>query len=434
VPPKQEITFEQACSLIEAVLGGTARQEIVDEAVTSPDMRHGLLRLRHGMRSNLWKTRTQAFTLERFVQKYDSRTRQEWFHALHDWDGKADRVNENTIPVDVLDYLIARRGAEPADRAALAILLDYYFLYLLALLALRVWDEGQADQHLDRLDRLLEHLQGPHGSGQRFADNAGTLILIATSHYELDERGFALLLTRVRTLNRAHRSDVALVHAASMGCHLRFGFEATCGRDTVALRDDNIADYPWLCFALVTVMEDYVRLRDAGIEGIERDRIVEALLNALTPDANALIGDHPPASLSSCAAERSRFRDLFLLHRQDLIAEFDRFRPTERAYSPLSLLFNFSHNVLKGMVVDALLRGEASALSLNDLLTGTSGGGAEAEAKQTVVNTLFGYAQSSPDRIRGQLTPAIIYDPSCGREAFSVTMRKIRDQGSGIRD
>ena len=424
--PKEEITFDRACSLVEAVLSGTARQEIVDEASTSPDMRLALLRLRHGMRANLWKTPTQAFTLERFVQKYDSRTRQEWFHALHDWDGKADRVNEDTIPVDVLDYLIARRGAEPPDRAALAILLDYYFLYLLALLALRAWDEGQADQHLDRLNHLLGHLQGPHGSGQRFADNAGTLILIATSHYELDERGFDLLLTRVRTLNRAHRSDIALVHAASMGCHLRFGFEATCGRDTVALRDDNIADYPWLCFALVTVMEDYVRLRDAGIEGIERDRVVEALLNALTPDANALIGDHPPASLSSCATERSRFRDLFLQHRQDLIGEFERFRPTELAYSPLSLLFNFSHNVLKGMVVDALLRGEASALSLNDLLTGISDGGPKAGTRQTVVNTLFGYAQASPDRIRGQLTPAIIYDPSCGREAFSVTMRKIR--------
>jgi hypothetical protein len=425
--PKQEITFESACSLIEAALNGTARQEIVDEASKLPDMRQALLRLRHGMRSNVWRTSTEPFNLERFVQKYDSRTRQEWFHALNDWDGKADRVNENTIPVDVLDYLIARRGAEPPDRAALAILLDYYFLYLLALLALRVWDEGLADQQLDRLNELLGHLQGPHGSGQQFADNAGTLILIATSHYELDERGFDLLLRRARTLNRAHRTDVALVHAASMGCHLRFGFEATCGRDTVALRDDNIADYPWLCFALVTVMEEYVRMRDAGVEGIERDRIVEALLNALTPDARALIGDHPPASLTPCAAERSRFRDLFLLHRQDLIREFERFRPTERTYSPLSFLFNFSHNVLKGMVVDALLRGEASALSLKDLMTGISDGGPKAEARQTVVHTLFGYAQSSPDRIRGQLTPAIIYDPSSGREAFSVTMRKIRE-------
>ena len=118
--------------MIEAILSGTARQEIVDEASASADMHRALLRLCHGMRSNLWKTPTQAFTLERFVQKYDARTRQEWIHALHDWDGKADRVNENTIPVDVLDYLIAKRGAEPPDRAALAILLDYYFLYLLA--------------------------------------------------------------------------------------------------------------------------------------------------------------------------------------------------------------------------------------------------------------------------------------------------------------
>jgi hypothetical protein len=425
--PKQEITFDHACSLIEAMLNGTPRQQIVDEASTSPDMRQALLRLRHGMTSNLWKTTTQKFNLERFVQKYDSRTRQEWFHALHDWDGKADRVNENTIPVDVLDYLIAQRGAQPPDRATLAILLDYYFLYLLALLALRAWDEGTPDQQLDRLNHLLGHLQGPHGSGQLFADNAGTLILIATSHYELDERGFDLLLTRVRTLNRAHRTDIALVHAASMGCHLRFGFEATCGRDTVALRDDNIADYPWLCFALLTVMEEYVRLRDTGSTEAGRDRIVEALLNGLTPDTRALIGDYPPASLSSCATERSRFRELFVVHRHDLIAEFERFRPTEHAYSPLSFLFNFSHNVLKGMVIDALLRGAASALSLNDLLTGTSDGRLVAEARQTIVNTLFGFAQSSPDRIRGQMTPAIIYDPSSGREAFSVTMRKIRE-------
>jgi hypothetical protein len=425
--PTPEVTFESACSSIEAVLNGPARREIVVEAAKAPDMRQALLRLRQGMTSNVWKAPTERISLDRFVRIYDRRTRQEWFHALHDWDGKADRVNENTIPVDVLDYLVVNRGGDAPDRATLAILLDYYFLYLLALLALRVWDEGRADEQLDRVNQLLGELQGPHGSGQRFADSAGTLILIATSHYEVDERGFDLLLTRVRTLNRAHRTDIALVHAASMGCHLRFGFEATCGRDTVALRDDNVADYPWLCFALVTVMEEYVRMRDGGVDGTERDRIVEALLNALTPDARALIGDHPPASLSSCAAERTRFRDLFLLHRQDLIEEFGRFRPTERAYSPLSFLFNFSHNVLKGMVIDSLLRGEASGLSLNGLLTGISDGASSTEARQTVANTLFGYAQASPDRIRGQPTPAIIYDPSSGREAFSVTMRKIRE-------
>src|SRR6185436_17599494 len=103
---------DQACSSVEAVLSGSARQEIVDEASRSVDMHRALLRLRHGMRSNRWKIPTQTFALERFVQKYDTRTRQEWFHALHDWDGKADRVNENTIPVNVLDFLIGQRGAE----------------------------------------------------------------------------------------------------------------------------------------------------------------------------------------------------------------------------------------------------------------------------------------------------------------------------------
>ncbi len=57
------------------------------------------------------------------------------------------------IPIDVLDYVIARRGAEPLDPIVLAILLDYYFLHLLSLLSLRIWDEGDADANLDRLER-----------------------------------------------------------------------------------------------------------------------------------------------------------------------------------------------------------------------------------------------------------------------------------------
>ena len=45
---------------------------------------------------------------------YDRETRQEGFHALHDWDGAAERVNEDTIPVDVLDYIVG--SAAPSRR------------------------------------------------------------------------------------------------------------------------------------------------------------------------------------------------------------------------------------------------------------------------------------------------------------------------------
>ena len=163
----------------------------------------------------------------------------------------------------MVDRLLRRGQAARIDQrdhgdegkvGARAILIDYYFLHLLSLLSVRLWDDGDPDANLDRLNRLLDQLQGPDGGGQQFTADAETLMLIATSHYERNEEAFVTLLGRVRSLNREHQAKIALGHAASLGCHLRFGFEATCGRDTVATRDDNVADYPWLCYALATLM------------------------------------------------------------------------------------------------------------------------------------------------------------------------------------
>ena len=39
----------------------------------------------------------------------------------------------------------------------------------------------------------------------------------------------------------------------------------------------------------------------------------------------------------------------------------------------------------------------------------------------------MGYARSNPDRIRGKLMPVIVYDPATGRQAFSVTMQRLRE-------
>ena len=253
------ITFEQACNLVGAALRGSARQEIVADAARAHNLGAALIRLRDSMRANQFKAGAHQVFLDRMVRTYDGRTRGEGFHVLHDWDGVSQQVNPDIIPVDVLHFLIEQRGTEVATTIELAILLDYYFAHLLALLTLRIWDEGDADRNLDRVGELLVELQGPNGSGQQFAADAETLLLIGTSHYELDESGFATLLARVRTLNEDHQAKIGLGHAASLGCHLRFGFEAQCGRDTVALRDDNVADYPWLCFALAAVMRAYDR-------------------------------------------------------------------------------------------------------------------------------------------------------------------------------
>src|SRR5919106_1318271 len=122
-------SFTGACSLLESALGGTARHDILADASIAGDFKSALLRLRAGMRSNNWLVPADAIRLDAIVSRYDSLSRRDGFHAMHDWDGVADRVNDDIIPVDVLNFLIDQRGAEPCDSSALAILLDYYFLY-----------------------------------------------------------------------------------------------------------------------------------------------------------------------------------------------------------------------------------------------------------------------------------------------------------------
>jgi len=419
------VSFGAACDQIEAVLA--RRGDILQEVADVKTFRAALQRLREMMRADVWTAEGRSINLGRYVRAFDSQMRLHGFHALHDWDGKAERVNEETIPVDVLNFVAELRGDEPPDRTALAILLDYHFVYVLALLSLKIWDHIDADENLDRLDMLLRDVQGAGGSGQRFAADSETLLLIATSHYELEDGAYDRLLERVRTLNQAHRTRIAVSHAASLGSHLRFGFEATYGRDTSVMRSDNVADYPWLSFSLATLMGEYMRLRDAGVQGIERETIVEALLSGLSPDARAFVGNHPPPALAAHEAERLEFRDRFEACRDDLLPEMEALRPSLHAYSPLSFFFNFCQNVLKGTVVDALLRGAAWPLSLNDLLTAVPRDAQGDADKQALAQTLMGYARSRPDRIRGRLTPVIVYDPPAGRQAFAVTLRKLKE-------
>ena len=132
--------FDEACTALDQALTGAFRRDVVAEAGAARNLREALLRLRDSMRSHAWKAGGRQFGFGRFVRTFDRRTRDDGFHVLNDWDGKADTVNEDIIPVDVLHYLIDKRATDPVDRLALAILLDYYFFHLLALLSLRIWD------------------------------------------------------------------------------------------------------------------------------------------------------------------------------------------------------------------------------------------------------------------------------------------------------
>jgi hypothetical protein len=133
----------------------------------------------------------------------------------------------------------------------------------------------------------------------------------------------------------------------------------------------------------------------------------------------------PPASLSESESDRVRFVEGFTRHKSALLESFPKYRPSDQAYSPLSFFFNFSHNVVKGTVVDALLWGEAWDVPLTDLLTGVPRAGLEEGSQQLLATTLMAYARSNPDRIRGRLMPVIVYDPQAGRRAYTVALEKL---------
>ena len=416
--------FADVCHLIQSVMA--VRPDILAHAGAARNLEHGLLRLRDGMRTHVWHVGSRRIDLGAAVADYDARSRAEGLHALNDWDGVADRVNDDTIAVDVLQFVMRQRGHDAPDPVALAVLLDYYLFYLIALLSLRAWDDDDAEADLSRLDALLAELQGPGGSGQRFSADAESAALIATAHYELQEHGYAILLDRVRSLGQVRRTRTALQHCAAMGSHLRFGFEATYARDTIKMRDDNVADYPWLCFAVAGATDEYVRLAEAGQFGHEREVVVEALLNGLTPDARAFVGA-PFATLVPHEAERSRARERLLAHRTQLREEFEAFRPTSQRYSPLSFFFNFSHNVVKGTIVDGLLRSDPWPVTLTDLFTSFPHDPDVSASRTALATVLMGYARSSPQTIRGKLMPVIVYDPATGRESFGNTIRKLME-------
>jgi hypothetical protein len=422
--PSRSIAFERACDLLERLLEVSVRRDVVAGALESATLGESLRRLRERMSGHAWAAGGAKIELAPLVDELDRRTRDEGFHALHDWDAVRDRVNEDSIPVGVLNAVVRDRGSEPVDAAVVAILFDYYVLHLLGLLALRIWDRGDPDDNLDRLDALLGQLQGAESSGHRFADDAATLLLIATTHDQPRASGYAILLERVRTLHAAHQRHVALGHAVGLGCHLRFRLEATYARDVDAMRDDNLADYSWLSFSLTTILREYDRAagerRAAAEDGA---RLAEALLNGLSPDPRAFL---TPVAPDLPRDDRSELRELFALHRDALAAAFEAHKPSARGYSPLSLFFNLSHDVLKGAVVDAVHSGKPWAVSLNDLFSSHGATPDQLAARKTLATALMGYARANPHRIRGRLVPVIVYDPQAGRRAFAAAMREVR--------
>ena len=418
------------------------------------------------MRAHVFRGRLAPLVLDGFVRDFDVRTREEGFHVLHSWNHLEHHFTRENTPVLMLDRFAKEWSAARATPRVQALLLDHYFFYVLALMAMRAWDEGDPNRNLDRITGLLRHLQGPHGSGHQFVARAETLLLMAISHFHPDESAYPRLLEKIRTLDRAHRVHFALAEAAILGSHLRWGFAVLYRRDLGRMRSDNVGDYPWLLFSVATLMDEYVRLREEGAE--RRTRVLEGLIDGLTPDPWAFAGA-PPEALRPYEEEHSRFREAFAAHRDDLLEEFERLRPDREAYSPLSYHCNFPHNAIMAKVSIQLADENAPNLPMDAMFTraaawrpadggspvagvpevadagragvpdagGPAVPGDEAAAAraaafmsadhpEALARYLMAYSGASPERLGRRGARLIIYDPNVGLGYYRMALQALR--------
>ena len=122
--------FNAAAEVLNRALSTEWRSAILSELAKAKSYVDALSRLRAAMRAHTFRGGTATLNLEKTVRGLDERTRADGFHVLHDWDGKASKLNKEIIPVDVLTYLSSLVQNAPPQRAGLALLLDYYFAYL----------------------------------------------------------------------------------------------------------------------------------------------------------------------------------------------------------------------------------------------------------------------------------------------------------------
>src|SRR5262245_61485474 len=155
---EHEINFPSACAVLESALAGNLRGAILDELVSkSKNLRDALQRLRGAVNAHTFRLGPNPLMLAKIVTQFDRRTVQDGFHVLRDWDGKADKLLDELIPLDLLDLMIANLPVEELQsrvdqrgHMVLSILMDYYLLYVLALFAMRVGDEGDPSANIQR--------------------------------------------------------------------------------------------------------------------------------------------------------------------------------------------------------------------------------------------------------------------------------------------
>ncbi len=413
------MNLTDAFSILEHALRETTRVEILDAVQRSRDSATAIARLRTRMREHAFPTSAAPIALDRIVHELDRRTRAEGFHALQSWDYHAHRFVDDPTPILMLNRVAGRGDSGVAERVVLSALLDQYFLWILGLLALRAWDGENPNANLDRVTDLLRLLEPASAHGSALVEDAALLLLLAVSQYHPQEQAYEKLLERVCSLDKSHRTRIAVFAAATLGGHLRWGFRFMYQHDYVRMREDNVVDYPWLFFSLETLLDTYGEACENGSSDANTTVITTALINALSADPWVLTDERslPPHLHRQW---RQRVGDRLSQCHSALLTRIAAHRPDAKRYSPLSFDCNYLHNLIVAMI--ELATTEACVReSLDALLTTADGDAIHALGS---ARRLARYAACTAQAVGG--AALIAYDSFNGAKCVDVALDVLR--------
>lgn len=287
-------------------------------------------------------------------------------------------------------------------------LFSLYLVRCVTLLAMRAWDEGQADAsaRLGQLRHLLDELWHSSPADQPVLVRDPRWLIPVAQSPTTDDLGayFRVAQKLADSLDEGERLEIHRATVVMAGGHLRsqlryFNMQGRALGDPALLLDtrrSNALDCAMTVQALVPLLAAYGRAVKGGDDS-RRLQLGGAICQAISPDPDLYL-NHPQllraysmiehlfvasdaggnAALTPMGQRHAGLVDRFAEELegvvQALAQDCPQFAPMPGAYSPYGVIFGFSSNLLEHMTMKALQPDAERRFSLEDVFTDAGAG------------------------------------------------------------
>jgi len=283
-------------------------------------------------------------------------------------------------------------------------LFNLYVIRRLALLSMRVWDDGapSVGDRLSQVQGVLDQLWRVSPADQPvLVRDARWLIPVAQSPTTDELAGYFEVSQQIaENLPEESRIEILKAGVRMAGGHLRSQLRHISVQKALSLNDDslvlstrrsNALDIALLIQNLVPLLEAYENATNSG-EGEKRLELADTICQGISPDPELflnrldLLGPYSMIEHLFITTDRDGHpvytpmgqRHVHLLREYEarisrlskpLYEDCQHFRPVDGTYSPYGVLYGFSSNLLEHMAFKTLQPNAVTHFSLEDVFT-----------------------------------------------------------------